>query len=82
MDKNFGKIGRKIAEISFFSEPLKEKRMENLTARKIGKKSGLSAIFWRKIENFRFFSGKIGRVQHALEGALTEGKIDVFSARS
>ena len=78
MDKNFGKIGRKIAEISFFGEPRKEKRMENSSARKIGKKSGLSAIFRRKIGNFRFFGGKIGCVQHALEGGLTEGKIAFF----
>ena len=82
MDKNFRKIGRKIAEISFFGEPRKEKRMENSSARKIGKKSGLSAIFRRKIGNFRFIGGKIGREQHALEGALTEGEIAVFSARS
>ena len=58
MDKNFGKIGRKIAEISFFGEPRKEKRMENSSARKIGKKSALSAIFRRKIGNFRFFHRK------------------------
>ena len=82
MDKNFGKIGQKIVEISFFGEPRKEKLMENSSARKIGKKSALSAILRRKIGNFRFFGGKIGREQHALEGALTEGKIGVFSTRS
>ena len=70
------------AEISFFGEPRKEKRMENSSARKIGKKSGLSVIFRQKIGNFRFFGGKIGCEQHALEGALTEGKIALFSARS
>ena len=55
--------------------------MENSTVRKIEKKSGLSAIYHRKIENFRFIDGKIGREQHALGGALTEGEIAVFSTR-
>ena len=82
MDKNFGKIGRKIAEISFFGGPRKEKRMENSSARKIGRKSGLSAIFCRRIGSFRYVGGKIGREQHALQGALTEGEVGVFSAIS
>ena len=76
------KISEKSAEKSFFGEPRKEKCMENSSARKIKKKSGLSVIFRRKIGNFRFIGGKIGREQHALEGALTEGEIAVFSARS
>ena len=80
-DKNFGYFGRFFTEISFFGEPQKEKCLENSTARKIEKKSGLSAIFRRKIGNFRFIGGKIGREQHALGGALTEGEIAVFSAR-
>ena len=44
-------------------------------------KLGKSAIFRRKIENFRFFNGYIGGEKHALGGALTEGEIGVFSAR-
>ena len=47
MDKNFGKIGRKIAEISFFGGPRKEKRMENSSARKIDRKSGVSNTRWK-----------------------------------
>ena len=82
MDKNFGYFGRFFVEISFFGEPRKEKSMENSSARKIGRKSGLSAIFRRKIGNCRFIGGKIGREQHALGGALIEGEIAVFSARS
>ena len=82
MDKKVGKISRKIAEISFFGGPRKEKRMENSSARKIGRKSGLSAIIRRKIGSFRYFGGKIGRRKHALEGALTEGEVDDFSAIS
>ena len=82
MDKNFGKIDRKVAEISFFGGPRKEKRMENSSARKIGRKSGLSVIFRRKIGSFRYVGGKIGREQHALEGALTEEEVDDFSAIS
>ena len=44
-DKKVGKIGRKIAEKSFFGGPRKEKRMEISSARKIGGKSDLSAIY-------------------------------------
>ena len=80
-DKNFGNFCPFFAEISFFGEPRKEKCLEISTARKIKLKSGLSAIFRRKIRNFRFFGGNIGREKHALGGALTEGEITVFSAR-
>ena len=55
--------------------------MENSTVRKIVQKSVISAIFQRKIENFRFFGGNIGREHHALGGALMEGEVAVFSAR-
>ena len=77
-DKNVGKIGRKIAEKSFFGGPRKEKRLENSTARKIGRKSALSAIFRRKIGTGR----KIGCGRHALGGALAAGKVGEKSARS
>ena len=79
MDKNFGFFGRYFAEMSFFGELRKEKSKENSSARKIDRKSGLSAIFSRKIGNCRKIGGKIGSGQHALGGALTEGEVADFS---
>ena len=55
--------------------------MEISTAGKIVLKSGKPAIFWRNIGKFRFFGEYIGCEKHALRGALTEGKIGVFSTR-
>ena len=80
-DKKIGNIGGKIAEKSFFGGPRKEKRFENSTARKIGRKSALSAIFRRKIGNGRKIGGKIGRGRHALEGAFAAGEVGEKSAR-
>ena len=77
----FGIFGRFFVEKSVFGEFGKEKCKEISTTGKIALKSGKSAIFRRKIGNFRFFGGYIGREKHALEGALTEGEIAVFSAR-
>ena len=54
-DKKVGKIGRKIAEKSFFGGPRKEKRMEISSARKIGGKSDLSAIYRFFTDISRFF---------------------------
>ena len=92
MDKNFGFFGRYFTEMSFFGryftemsffgELRKDKSKENSSARKIGRKSGLSAIFRRKIGNCRKIGGKIGSGQHALGGALTEGEVADFSLRS
>ena len=78
MDKNFGKSAEKSPKY-LFSVSLEKKNAWKI---RLPEKSGLSALFWRKIGNFRFIGGKIGREQHALEGALTEGEIAVFSARS
>ena len=80
-DKNVGKIGRKIAEKSFFGGPRKEKSVENSTARKIGRKSALSAIFRRKIGTGRKIGGKIGCGRHALGGALAAGEVGEKSTR-
>ena len=74
MDKNFGFFDRYFAEKSDLGKHGKENCKENSTARKIGKKSGKSAIFRRKIEKFRFFDLYIDRALHALGGALLEGK--------
>ena len=68
-------FGRYFAEKSVFGQHGKEICNEKSTEGKIAKKSGKSAIFWRKIKKFRFFGVKNRRALHAPVRRVVRGKI-------